>query len=175
MNSFASRDKSDLSIEGKSEKTIEKVGGAIGGSGLSGFVIAKIDASTTVAGSTTVIRTQAEQAMNGDGGLLGWVMAGVAAIVATLTSAVAALYKAQIGDLRAQLLESRSYSSQSNVDHKAELERLEAEVMAQRKMTEECARDREALRVSLARMEERQLVMECRVDKVESQVQKAAE
>jgi hypothetical protein len=177
VSSFASKGKSDLIGGAKVGVKTEMIGSGAGGNGLGGFAMAtKLDASTSVPNpTTTVLHAQTEQAMTGDGGLLGWVMAGVAAIVATLTSAVAALYKAQISDLREQLAASRESMKAANAEHRDELSRLDIIEHELRKEIEVCKTDREDLRVCLAKMEERQRIMENRVDKVESQVQKGGE
>ena len=105
--------------------------------------------------------------MSHDGGLLGWVMAGVGAIVATLSSAVAILYKAQMSDLKEQLMISRESAKDESVDHKAQIDRLDKVEHELRGEIETCKQDREQLRVSLARIEAKQEIMESRITAVE--------
>jgi chromosome segregation ATPase len=100
-------------------------------------------------------------------GFLGWVMAGVGAVVATLTSAVAALYKAQISDLRDQLAASRESLRVAGVDHKNELTRLDVIEHELRKEIEVCKTDREDLRICLARIQTEQEIMKSRITAVE--------
>ena len=100
-------------------------------------------------------------------GFVGWVIAGVGAIVATLTSAVAALYKAQISDLKEQLVSSREVMRASSSEHKSELGRLDAIEHELRVEIEVCKQDREQLRISLAKIEAKQELMETRITAVE--------
>ena len=86
-------------------------------------------------------------------GIIGWVLAGLASIIATLTTAVATLYKSQIGDLKAQLAKSEASAVQTNTDHKAELSRLDQVENELRKEIADCKSDREDLRICLAKQQ----------------------
>ena len=94
-------------------------------------------------------------------------MAGVGAIVATLTSAVAALYKAQIGDLKERLAATVESMKASAMDHKGELKRLDMIEHELRIEIEACKQDREQLRINLAKVEAKQELMESRIAAVE--------
>jgi septal ring factor EnvC (AmiA/AmiB activator) len=102
-------------------------------------------------------------------GFFGWVMAGVAAIVATLSSAVAFLYKSQVGDLRQQLTENREAAKMAISEHKSELTRLDVVEHELRKEIAECKSDREELRVCLAKIQTEQRLLSERLVKVEQQ------
>jgi septal ring factor EnvC (AmiA/AmiB activator) len=106
--------------------------------------------------------------MNGEG-FFGWVMAGVAAIVSALSTAVAALYKAQVGDLRQQLNENREAAKMAVTEHKSELTRLDVVEHELRKEIAECKSDREELRVCLAKIQTEQRLLSERLVKVEQQ------
>lgn len=100
-------------------------------------------------------------------GIIGWVLAGVATIIATLSTAVTALYRGQISDLRDQLMASREALSMANVDHKNELTRLDVIEHDLRKEIEVCKTDREDLRVMLAKIQTEQEIMKTRITAVE--------
>lgn len=82
-------------------------------------------------------------------GIIGWVLAGVATIIATLSTAVTALYRGQISDLRDQL---------------TRLDVIEHDL---RKEIEVCKTDREDLRVMLAKIQTEQEIMKTRITAVE--------
>lgn len=89
-----------------------------------------------------------------------WFWAAAATIIATLASAVAALYKAQIGmkDSEIKDLRIREESMKAEVlavknDYKSVVLKLEEEV-------KECRKDREELRVEMARMDTRLSMLE---------------
>lgn len=85
--------------------------------------------------------------------IIGWVLAGLASIIATLTTAVATLYKSQIGDLKAQLAKSEASAVQATTDHRAELSRLDVVENELRKEIADCKADREDLRVCMAKQQ----------------------
>lgn len=94
-----------------------------------------------------------ERAVTDGEGIIGWVLAGLASIIATLTTAVASLYKSQIGDLKSQLAKSEANAVQATSDHRAELSRLDVVENELRKEIADCKADREDLRVCLAKQQ----------------------
>lgn len=105
--------------------------------------------------------------MNEDNGFFGWVMGGIATIIAALTTAVATLYKAQIGDLKMQLEKSYQQTVASNADHHSEISRLDMIEAELRKEIAACKTDREDLRVCLARQQVELEMIKHRVTEVE--------
>lgn len=80
----------------------------------------------------------------GNEGLSGWVIAGVASIIATLSSTVAFLFK-----LRESQIQKQIKGLQDDYDEvKEECKILQAK-------SDECIQDREDLRVEIARIKER--------------------
>lgn len=107
--------------------------------------------------------------MHDDNGFFGWVTAGVVAIIASLTTAVATLYKAQIGDLKMQLEKSFQQVVASNKDHRSEVDRLDQIEAELRKEIADCKTDREDLRICLARQQVELEMIKHRVAQVEKQ------
>lgn len=87
--------------------------------------------------------------MNDGAGITGWVLAGVGAIMGTLSSIIAMFYKTQISDYRAHILA------------------LEESTAALTLRADSCENDREQLRIRQARMEEQYALLEQRVQRVE--------
>jgi chromosome segregation ATPase len=110
-----------------------------------------------------------EQTMGEPDGFWGWILSGVATIIATLTTAVASLYKSQIGDLKAQLVEAREASKAATADHRSELSRLDQVENELRKEIADCKADREDLRVCLAKQQVELELIKARVAAVEKQ------
>lgn len=82
----------------------------------------------------------------------GWILAGMAAAVASLASTIAALWKVQesknktdIDDLRKRREEDRDF-------YRGKIDRMEIDI-------EECRKDREDLRIICTRMEEQMQLM----------------
>ena len=93
-------------------------------------------------------------------GTVMWFWAAAATIIATLASVVSVLYKAQMSmkDSEIKSAECRETAlkaelSQSRTAHEAALEKLNKEV-------DECRKDREDLRVEMARFETRLAMLE---------------
>lgn len=75
-------------------------------------------------------------------GILGWVIAGVGTIVTTLSGLVAMFYQQQIRDYKAIEIE------------------LKNKVLELESRADKCEQDREELRISQARLEERVAMLE---------------
>ena len=75
--------------------------------------------------------------MNDENSIIGWVLGGVATVIATLTGVVAKFYKTQIDDYKA-------------IEHELRVHYSEL-----RQRADECEHDRGDLRVQCARLEER--------------------
>ena len=94
-------------------------------------------------------------------------LAGVATIIATLSTAVTTLYRAQVSDLRDQLVASREALRVADVNYRSELTRLDVIEHELRKEIEVCKTDREDLRVMLAKIQTEQEIMKSRITAVE--------
>ena len=114
-----------------------------------------------------ILRVNTKRLIMPTDGFVGWVLAGVGVVVATLSSAVAALYKAQISDLKDRLMASVEAAKASAIEHRGELTRLDVLEHELRAEVSECKEDREQLRISLARVEAKQELMESRITAVE--------
>lgn len=84
--------------------------------------------------------------MNDENSILGWVLGGVATVIATLAGVVTKFYKTQIEDYK-------------NTEHG-----LRDEILELRHRADECESDRGQLRVQCARLEERIVKIEKKVD-----------
>ena len=100
-------------------------------------------------------------------GFISWVLAGVAAIVAALSSAVAFLYKSQITDLRGQLQLSHEALKVASMDHRKDATQHAVEMEELRIETEKCREDRERISIELATLRGKLEGMETRLSAVE--------
>ena len=87
--------------------------------------------------------------MNEERGLTGWALAGVATVIGTLSTVVASFYKTQISD----------YKSREG--------KLEVKITTLESESKECKEDRETIRISLARIETKQMLLEEQVAKMQ--------
>lgn len=81
-------------------------------------------------------------------GLTGWILSGIGAIIATLTSVIAMFYRTQIADYKANEVKMET-------QHAAESAYLKSEIVELKKRADECEDDREQLAIKHARLEER--------------------
>jgi len=81
-------------------------------------------------------------------GITGWVLAGVATIISTLSGLVAWFYKQQIADYKLN-------EAKMEAQYVAESTYLKAKIAELEKRADECEDDREQLAIKHARLEER--------------------
>ena len=86
--------------------------------------------------------------MDEETGITGWVLSGIGAIIATLTSVIAMFYKTQISDYKANEMKLET-------EIKELKESTEKKILALQIASTECEQDRTNIRIKYAVLEQR--------------------